>query len=83
MLTIWQMFRLWEVRLDDGEYAREMYGEDYVDVYALNRLHFKASTNSTCNNVRKPVFGVCSMYLGLSVNTINYTWYISVELLSK
>lgn len=56
MVTFWQMFRLWEVRLDDGGYAREVYGEDYVDVYALNRLHFKAASNITCNNVRNPGF---------------------------
>ena len=67
MMTIWQMFQLWKVRLDGG-YARELYGEDYVDVYALNQLHYKATGNITCNNVREHMFRVCFRFLGMSVD---------------
>lgn len=45
------MFQLWEVRVDDGD-GVEIYGEDYVDAYAMNRIHFLGTTNDTCDHVR-------------------------------
>ena len=49
--TTGQMFQLWAVRVDGGE-GKEIYGEDYADVYAMNRLHHKASASRACNYVR-------------------------------
>ena len=45
------MYQLWAVRVGDGN-GKELYGEDYPDIYAINRLHFKAATNGTCDHVR-------------------------------
>ena len=45
------MSQMWKVRVDDGD-GKELYGEDYADIYAMSRLHFKAATNGTCDHVR-------------------------------
>ena len=45
------MYRIWAVRVDGGN-GKELYGEDYADIYAINRLHVKAATNGTCDHVR-------------------------------
>ncbi|CAM9856817.1 unnamed protein product [Pylaiella littoralis] len=42
------MFALWSVRVDGGN-GTELYGEDYADIYAINRLHFKASSPMDCD----------------------------------
>ena len=47
-----QMYQLWAVRVDGGN-GKELYGEDYADIYAMTRLHFKAATNGTCDHVRR------------------------------
>ena len=35
----------------DGGNGKEIYGEDYADIWAINRLHFKAGNNKTCDHV--------------------------------
>ena len=44
------MFQLWSVRVDGGD-GKAIYGEDYADVYAMNRVHYMATTNDTCDHV--------------------------------
>ena len=51
------MHQLWKVRADDND-GKELYGEDYADIYAINRLHFKAASNGTCDHVRSRVGNV-------------------------
>ncbi|CAM9421765.1 unnamed protein product [Ectocarpus sp. 6 AP-2014] len=43
------MFTLWDVRVDTGK-GKELYGDDYADIYAINRLHFKAAMSETCDH---------------------------------
>ncbi|CAM9655020.1 unnamed protein product [Pylaiella littoralis] len=43
------MYQLWAVRVDGGN-GKELYGENYADIYAINRLHFKAGCNKTCDH---------------------------------
>lgn len=45
-----QMLKLWTVRVDTGE-GKELYGEDYADIWAINRLHFKAASHYECDHV--------------------------------
>lgn len=45
-----QMFTLWDVRVDGGK-GKELYGEDYADIYAINRLHYKAASPQDCDHV--------------------------------
>ena len=47
------MYQIWAVRVDGGN-GKELYGEDYADIAALHRLHFKAVANGTCDHVRSP-----------------------------
>ena len=58
------MHQLWKVRADDGD-GKELYGEDYADIYAISRLHFKAASNGTCDHVRSRVQSVahCLQYV--------------------
>lgn len=44
------MYQLWAVEVNGGE-GKEMYGEDYADIWAMNRLHFKAATQGNCDHV--------------------------------
>ena len=46
----WQMLELWKVRVDGGD-GKERYGEGYSDIWAINRLHFKASSPQFCDHV--------------------------------
>ncbi len=48
-----QMFKLWDVKVDGGN-GKELYGNDYADIYAMQRLHFKAAMNSECDHVSIP-----------------------------
>ncbi|CAM9588108.1 unnamed protein product, partial [Hapterophycus canaliculatus] len=43
------MFVLWSVRVDGGN-GRELYGKDYADIYAINRLHYKAASPIDCDH---------------------------------
>eukprot|EP00752_Nemacystus_decipiens_P002258 g2139.t1 len=43
------MHKLWTVKVDGGN-GKELYGEDYADIWAINRLHFKAGNNKTCDH---------------------------------
>lgn len=45
-----QMLVLWEVRVQGGN-GREIYGEHYSDIWAINRLHFKAASLRVCDHV--------------------------------
>lgn len=44
------MLQLWKVRAQDGD-GKELYGEDYADIWAINRLHFKAASPFECDHV--------------------------------
>ena len=57
------MHQLWAVRVDGGN-GKELYGEDYADIYAINRLHFKATTNGTCDHVRNRLKWSRGVHLG-------------------
>ncbi|CAN0387437.1 unnamed protein product [Pylaiella littoralis] len=43
------MFTLWSVRVDGGN-GKELYGEGYADIYAINRLHYKAASPIDCDH---------------------------------
>ena len=45
-----QMYQLWDAEVDGGN-GKEMYGDDFADIWAINRLHFKAAMNKTCDHV--------------------------------
>lgn len=45
-----QMVKLWEVRVQGGN-GKELYGDDYSDIWAINRLHFKAASPPLCDHV--------------------------------
>lgn len=45
------MFEMWAVSVDDGN-GKEKYGADYSDIWAINRLHFKAASPLECDHVR-------------------------------
>lgn len=47
------MFTLWNVRVDGGN-GKELYGDGYADIYAINRLHHKAATHGSCDHVSPP-----------------------------
>lgn len=44
------MYTLWTVTVDGGK-GRELYGEDYADIFAINRLHYKAASPLECDHV--------------------------------
>lgn len=44
------MYTLWTVRVDGGN-GKELYGDDYADIYAINRLHYKAASPQDCDHV--------------------------------
>ncbi|CAM9212040.1 unnamed protein product [Hapterophycus canaliculatus] len=43
------MYTLWTVRVDGGN-GKELYGETYADIFAINRLHFKAASPLECDH---------------------------------
>ena len=45
-----QMFTLWEVPVNGGN-GKERFGDDYADIYAIQRIHFKAAMNKSCDHV--------------------------------
>lgn len=45
------MATLWNVKVMGGN-GQEVYGENYQDIWAINRLHFKGGGSSTCDHVR-------------------------------
>lgn len=47
------MYTLWSVRVDGGN-GKELYGDAYADIFAINRLHFKAASPEVCDHVRQP-----------------------------
>ena len=49
LLTL-QMAVLWDVRVQGGE-GKELYGKDYADIWAINRLHFTAASTYSCDHV--------------------------------
>lgn len=44
------MYTLWAVPVDGGK-GKELYGEGYADIYAINRLHYKAASPIDCDHV--------------------------------
>lgn len=44
------MLKLWTDRVQGGD-GKELYGEDYADIWAINRLHFKAASPLFCDHV--------------------------------
>lgn len=49
------MFQLWAVTVDGGN-GKGLYGPDYADIWAINRLHYKAASSEECDHVRLPIF---------------------------
>lgn len=46
-----QMFKLWSVSVKDGK-GKELYGENYADIWGINRLHFMGATgHGECDHV--------------------------------
>ncbi|CAN0546478.1 unnamed protein product, partial [Ectocarpus sp. 12 AP-2014] len=43
------MFTLWSVRVDGGN-GKELYGDDYADIFAINRLHYKGASPYECDH---------------------------------
>eukprot|EP00752_Nemacystus_decipiens_P008279 g7402.t1 len=64
------MFQLWAVRVDGGD-GKELYGDDYADIYAINRLHFKAASNKTCDHFHDGLGFLTSH--SLITNTFEYS----------
>lgn len=47
-----QMYTLWTVRVDGGN-GKELYGDAYADIFAINRLHYKAWSPVECDHVSR------------------------------
>lgn len=58
-----QMAQLWTARVDTGN-GRDLYGDDFADIWAINRLHFKAASPVDCDHVSTTINSNCC---GLSV----------------
>lgn len=43
---------LWDVRVQGGE-GKELYGKDYSDIWAINRMHFMAASGYECDHVSR------------------------------
>ncbi|CAM9863802.1 unnamed protein product [Pylaiella littoralis] len=43
------MYTLWEVKVDGGD-GKELYGDNYADIYAMSRLHIMAAMNKSCDH---------------------------------
>lgn len=50
MTSCRQMFELWRVRVQGGN-GRDIYGAGYSDIWAINRLHYKAASPQYCDHV--------------------------------
>lgn len=46
-----QMLVLWKVKAEGDGNGKELYGENYADIYAINRLHYKAASPLKCDHV--------------------------------
>lgn len=44
------MSTLWKVNADEGG-GRELYGEQYTDVWSVNSLHYSAASEASCDHV--------------------------------
>lgn len=44
------MQKLWTDRVQGG-YGKELHGDDYADIWAINRLHYKAASPEPCDHV--------------------------------
>ncbi|CAN0363328.1 unnamed protein product [Pylaiella littoralis] len=64
------MHHLWDVRVDGGD-GKELYGEDYADIYAISRLHFMAAMNKTCDHFHDGI-GFLTNHV-LITNTFEYS----------
>ena len=63
------MYQLWAVRVDGGN-GKELYGEDYADIYAIGRLHFKTATNDSCDHVRSGLKRSRGIHLGYKQSVV-------------
>lgn len=57
-----QMSTLWTVKAEEG--GKERFGDDYVDVWDISRIHFAAASQPGCDHVSmskrtRPPCGVC------------------------
>ena len=55
-----QLFALWDVKAGEG--GKELYGDDYADIWAIQRLHFKAAMNNDCDHVSRSEIGSRSSF---------------------
>ena len=46
------MYALWAEPVNGGR-GKEKYGDEFADIYAINRLHFKAAMNNDCDHVSR------------------------------
>lgn len=78
LLDVLQMYTLWAVRVNGGN-GKEKYGDDYTDIYAINRLHFKAAMNNDCDHVRTAVAGrgTVASQRGTS---LTLSWFVILDL---
>ena len=64
---------LWDVRVQGGE-GKELYGNDYSDIWAINRLHFMAASGYECDHVsrREKFFFFLFFFFFFSYSQIDY-----------
>lgn len=46
------MHTLWAVHVMGGN-GKELFGDNYADIWAMDRLHFSASSTGRCDQARK------------------------------
>eukprot|EP00752_Nemacystus_decipiens_P005412 g4907.t1 len=64
------MFTLWEEPVNGGN-GKEMFGNDYADIYAIQRLHFKSAMNNSCDHFHDGL-GFLTNHI-LITNTFEYS----------
>lgn len=50
-----QMATMWEVRSNGGR-GRELFGEEYTDVWGIGSLHFTAAGQAECDHVSNSLY---------------------------
>lgn len=54
------MHTLWAVKYDEG--GTEMYGDDYTDIWVMNRVHHLAASGGSCDHVRFPSYFMAAIH---------------------
>ncbi|CAM9834525.1 unnamed protein product [Ascophyllum nodosum] len=67
------MAELWRVRVKGGT-GKEIYGDDYTDIWAINRLHFAAASEYSCDHFHDGLGFMTSH--SLLTNTFEYSLQI-------